>query len=133
MMRFKLTSPDGSTVNAVGFLIMMIEGKKTDLRGREVVFTQGLFSVFWREDSPNLRLSVEDLAFAEISVDNGDPYARFFDKYVGPRLKELGLDNHMCALTLHEQEEEEVRMWITDEPIKVDASALIKKLGLSYN
>jgi hypothetical protein len=133
MIRFKLASPDGSTVNAVGFLIMTIEGKKADAKGREVVFTQGSFSVFWREDSPNLRLSVEDLAFAELTVDNGDPYARFFDKYVKPRLEELGLSNHMCALTLHGQEEEEVKLWIADEPVKVDASTLIKKLGLSSN
>ncbi len=134
MIRFKLVSlPDGSTVNAVGFLIMTIDGKKVDAKGREVVFTKGLFSVFWREGSPNLRLSVEDLEFAELSVDNGDPYARFFDKYIKPRLEELGLSGYMCALTLHEQEEEEFRLWIADEPIKVDASTLIKKLGLSSN
>ncbi len=133
MIYFKLAAHDGSTVNAVGLLIMTINGKKVDAKGQEVVLTRGLFSVFWREDSPNLRISVEDLAFSEISVDKGDPYARFFDKYVKPRLKELGLNNHLCALTLHGQEEEEVKLWIADEPVKVDASTLIKKLGISSN
>jgi len=135
MIYFNLKNQDGSTVNAVGFLIMIIESesKKVDNKGRKFVFTRGLFSVFWREDSPNLRLSVEDLEFAELSVDNGDPYARFFDKYVKPRLEELGLSGYMCALTLHQQEEEEVKLWLADEPIKVDASTLIKRLGLSSN
>jgi len=134
MIRFKLASfPDGSIVNAVGFLIMAVDGKKIDAKGREVVLTHALFSVFWRENAPNLRLSVEDLEFAELSVDNDDPYARFFDRYIKPRLEELGMGNHMCALTLHGQEEEEFKLWIADEPIKVDASMLIKKLGLSSN
>jgi hypothetical protein len=134
MIYFKLLAHNGSTVDAVGFLVMtIVAGGKKDDKGNEVVITSGLFSVFWREDSPDLKISIEDLRGAGLSVSKGDPYARFFDKYVVPRLKELGLDNHVCALTLLKHEEEEIELWIADEPIKVDAATLIKRLGLSPN
>lgn len=134
MIYFKLLAHDGSTVDAAGFLIMtIVSGGKKDDKGNEIVVTSGLFSVFWREDSPDLRISVEDFRMASLSVSKGDPYAKFFDKYVAPRLKELGLNNYMCALTLLKHEEEEVELWLVDEPIKVDASTLIKRFGLSSN